>query len=761
MEALKQLRESEEKFRSLAEATNAAIFIYQGESFVYANPATQKISGYGWKEFKKGKFWDIVHPDHKEMIRERGKARLLGKPVPSSYEFKIICKDGSVKWVDFTSTFINYMGQPAALGTAIDITEKKEAIEKLMQSSKSFEALFNYIPDLIYIQDLDGRFIDVNESVIKTYGYPKEKFIGNDPSFLAAPGKNNLEEVQEAIQKACLGIPQRFPFWGKKADGSIFPKEVRVTRGSYFGKDVLIAIARDISERMEYEAKLQSERDLLNITLSSIQDGVITLDKQYRIILMNTIAETLCGISTKKALEKDINDILEIYKIEEEAEERKITFEALNQLGEVLLSLAEFKLINQQTRNFRIVQIRITPLYYQEEIEGYVVILSDISEKRRYLEELSKAQKLESLSLMAGGIAHDFNNILTSILANIELAQYKTKEADLAKYLQGSIDNIMRAKHLTQQLLTFAKGGAPVKEPKNIVKFIKGIAEFSLAGSNVKSNIEYEDNIFNVDIDPDQMNQVIQNLVINAKEAMPDGGVLTIKIENFILFDQSDLSLPKGRYVRIKFIDTGVGIPKKYLSKIFDPFFTTKKSGSGLGLATSYSIIRKHLGAITAESVPGKGTTFTLYLPASIHQTSIEETEKDNGTIQCHLEGNILVMDDEEEIRKVVKEFLESCGVQVDEAADGEEAIKKYTEKMSNGHKYDLLIMDLTIPGGMGGKDAIKKLLEIDPEVKALVSSGYSNDDSMSNFKKYGFVDVVKKPYLLNEFIGIIKKHLS
>jgi two-component system cell cycle sensor histidine kinase/response regulator CckA len=390
--------------------------------------------------------------------------------------------------------------------------------------------------------------------------------------------------------------------------------------------------------------------------------------------------------------------------------------------------------------------------------EYIFVFAHDITEEKEIEKERQKIQKLESVGILAGGIAHDFNNFLSGIIGNISLAILEAKDNDdLVKILNDAKEATDMAKNLTRQLLTFSSGGAPIKETTSIGNIIKETAEFNLRGSNVRNFFDIPEDIWKVDVDKNQISQVISNLIINADQSMPEGGVINIKLENTFIEEDSLLPLNKGKYVKITVEDKGLGIAEKHLPRIFDPYFTTKQKGSGLGLATAYSIIEKHNGHITVESKLGSGTTFYIYLPAS----KVKENKKDKNTDGKKSEmtqGRILLMDDEQIVRNALKRMLERIGYIVEFATNGEEAYKIYRKELDLGKPFDAVILDLTIPGGMGGKETIKKLIEIDPDIKALVSSGYSNDPIMANHKKYGFKGVITKPFDTDELTKVLSR---
>lgn len=377
---------------------------------------------------------------------------------------------------------------------------------------------------------------------------------------------------------------------------------------------------------------------------------------------------------------------------------------------------------------------------------GFWWLRRDISDKKRTEEEILKAHKLESLGILAGGIAHDFNNLLTAILGNVSLAKTYIDERHKAhEKMAIAAKATLRAQELTRQLLTFARGGAPIKKTASISELLKDCAEFVLRGVNIRTGFSLAPDLWHVHMDAGQISQVVNNLIINSVQALPEeGGRLLIRARNVQVDEDSSLPLTPGRYVRISISDNGKGIERNHIRKVFDPYFTTKERGSGLGLATSYSIIKKHEGHITLWSKLGVGTTFYFFLPASRPKPR-KIRSADAGPIQGT--GRVLVMDDEEMIRNLVAELLTTLGYDVACAADGTEAIRMYAEALNSGMPFDAAIIDLTIPGGMGGKEAVRNLLKLDPFLKAIVSSGHSKDEVMSRYVDYGFKGVLPKPY--------------
>ena len=379
-------------------------------------------------------------------------------------------------------------------------------------------------------------------------------------------------------------------------------------------------------------------------------------------------------------------------------------------------------------------------------------------EKSVLQKQLLHSKKMEAIGLLAGGIAHDFNNLLTAIIGNVGLAQMSVSQnANLDKILNAAEKACLRAKNLTEQLLTFSKGGQPIREAASLPEVVNESSQFVLTGANVKCEIEYPEDLWLADIDKGQISQVVQNLVINAKQAMNDGGKIFIRLRNADKDECRKLGLKGERYIEMQVRDSGHGINPENLENIFTPYFSTKKEGSGLGLAVTYSVVKKHQGHIIVKSDVGIGTTFKVYLPANLKKQIKAETTAPAVTRGT---GRILLMDDEDAIRDVAKAMLENLGYRVTVACDGQETLDLYKNALEAKERFDVVILDLTVPGGMGGRETVEKLFQMDPRVKAIVSSGYSNDPIMADYKAYGFSAVMTKPYTLSEMSRSMQKIL-
>jgi len=380
------------------------------------------------------------------------------------------------------------------------------------------------------------------------------------------------------------------------------------------------------------------------------------------------------------------------------------------------------------------------------------VIARDITERRRLEEERIRADRFRSLGVIAGGIAHDFNNILTSFFGYVSLVKTEMKPESQGYSRLGKAERALRrARQLTGQLLTFSKGGEPIKAETDLGPVIREAADLSLIGKGTESHITISDDLWAAEVDELQFSQVINNLVINAGQAMDEGGTVRVHARNVRVGPDDPLPLPEGPYIAIGIEDDGVGIPEQNLKKIFDPYYSTKEKGSGLGLATCYSIVDRHGGTISVESEEGKGATFTIYLPALGRKVSTAGKFHPDTDVIGTGGGKVLLMDDEEVIRDVAEELLVSLGYEVTTVPDGEAALEEWKKSAKSGSSFDLVILDLTVPGGLGGLETVKIFREMDSNIKVMVSSGYSEDEVFSNCERYGFWGAIAKPYSLDE----------
>ncbi|MDH3392696.1 MAG: ATP-binding protein [Desulfobulbaceae bacterium] len=520
----------------------------------------------------------------------------------------------------------------------------------------------------------------------------------------------------------------------------------------------------DYQETLEQKVAAQTlelsrEKERLAVTLRSIGDGVITTDTSGNIVLLNKVAEQLTGWSSEEAAGKPLLEVFNIVN-EQSGTPCDNPVKKILQDGEII-GLSKQTILRSKDGVERHIDDSGAPIRDMEsKIIGTVLVFRDITEQLITEQELHKVKKLESVGVLAGGIAHDFNNILSAILGNIDISLF---DADLNENTRRILENAkkasVRAKGLTHQLLTFAKGGEPVKETSSVNDVIQDSAQFVLHGGNVACNFTIPADLWLVDIDKSQISQVIQNIVLNASQASPDGGQIQITCSNIASSANEKAHLPPAtKYVKIKISDDGDGIPTEIADKIFDPYFSTKRKGSGLGLTITHSIVLQHDGRITVDSKPGQGTTFTIYLLASKQQKIAPSASQEQKRVSKNDNSRILLMDDEEIVQNVVRDMLTTMGHEVILADNGKEAIKAFQNATSG---IDLIIMDLTIPGGMGGKEAVQRILTIAPKAKVIVSSGYSHDPVMANYKDYGFCAAISKPFQFQELHDVIHKVLN
>ncbi|VAW39033.1 hypothetical protein MNBD_DELTA04-1008 [hydrothermal vent metagenome] len=645
--------------------------------------------------------------------------------------------------------------------TTLDLEEKIEeriqTEEELRQSKTIIENIFNSsIP--ICITSINYEIIRANDAYYALFDGPHADG-GKIFCYDSRPGSTCHTEdcpIKQIVagKDQVVGDYLKTDESGKKNYFIITAKPFRNAENELIG---IVESFQNITLRKIAEDSLAMEKERLAITLQSIGDGVITTDLNGDIQLLNRVAEDLTGWSYNEAVGQPLEEVFHIVDYATRKRRENPVSEVIAS-GQTVNIIPGTVLIARDGWE-RFIADSAAPIFNSNgKILGVVLVFRDISEKRKMESEITKLDKLKSIGLLAGGIAHDFNNLLAAILGNISLARITAGSGSAVdERLIKAEKAVMKAKGLTQQLLTFAKGGAPVKKIISIEKLLRESVIFALRGSNTEYQFKIKPNLRYIEADGGQISQAVNNLIINADQAMPTGGTITIAAENCTLRPHNIVSLPPGDYVKVAIRDKGVGIDEKHLPLIFDPYFTTKEAGSGLGLATVYSIVNRHGGAIKVSSRKNIGTTFTMYLPASAQQTAAAN----HAHKAIHKgSGNILVMDDDQDVREVAGMMLTELGYAVAFAGDGQEAVRLYQEAMRDRHPFDYVILDLTVPGGMGGEETIKELRKIDPEVKAIVSSGYSSSPIMADFREYGFTAVAVKPYNIDE-LGRILHEIS
>ena len=646
------------------------------------------------------------------------------------------------------------------LGVYEDISKRMSVERELKESGERLRVIFEASQTGIIQVGPDGIVSFANRRMAEMFGVEIDALLGTRYiSWLHPTGKGDGETMAAQMVKGeidAVNVERHYlrrdgsDFWGYLS-GRRLENDDSTLRA-------LIGCIVDVTELKASQNALKQEKERLTVTLRSIGDGVITVDTEGRVVLLNRAAEGLCGYRQEEAAGLPLDQVFRV--IDERTGIPKQNSIALALASGVVIEESGFGMLVSRDGTERIIISKTAPILDRDrQIPGVVLVFSDITERREIEEELFKARKLESLGILAGGIAHDFNNLLTGIMGNISLSRAQLSDGDLAAtFLDRAHKGSEQAKELTLQLLTFSKGGAPIKKLTSITQVLTDSAIFALRGSNVRCDFDIAPDLWCAEIDTGQMSQVISNLVINADQAMPEGGTILIRAENVLPLEEGDV----GRRIRITFKDTGIGISEEDVSRIYDPYFSTKATGSGLGLATVYAIIKNHDGEIRVFSRLKHGTTFAITLPA----------QEGGAPEQAHCEtpveletgapgGKILLMDDEDAIREMAAAALSMFGYQPEVACDGEEMLQLYRQAREGGAPFDAVIMDLTVPGGMGGKEAVRRLLEMDPHALAIASSGYSEDAVMANYREYGFAGIVSKPYSLQELDDTLKEILA
>jgi len=739
------LRENERRYRALFDTSSEALCVLDVDSrqFIDANRAALELYGYTREEFIGLTPYAMSHDKERT---NRNFERLLKEGEIHHLEITQYRKDGRSVPVEIFGSLFQLDGRQLAIIQVRDITERKEAERLLLESEARSRAMLKAIPDLMFRLDRQGMFLDCmgrTEDLI----VPLEQIVGKYAhEFLPGPvaeiTKEKIRQVLETggIQKFEYEIP--------------LPSGYRSfeTRMVAINSNEVLALERDITERKRAERQLAQAHSELD-QIFNATNPIAVIGANRAVLRVNRSWTELFGQTLEEIVGKQCCDLWQ--------GNRCGTPDCpLEKIG-AGMDRYELEIAKPMPDGTKLPCIlTVTPFRDPEgKLLGIVESFKDISELKLLEQERLRSDKLESIGLLAGGIAHDFNNILTSILGNASLAKLMVKPEDSVVEPLSAIENSsLRARELTMQLLTFSRGGQPVKQIVSMPDLVREAVKFALSGSNVTYELKFQPQLWAVEVDPGQINQVLNNLIINADQAMPEGGTIRISLDNCRLRNMQVPGLEAGRYVRLSLSDSGIGIAPELLPRIFDPYFTTKQKGSGLGLATVYSIMKRHGGLITVESELQKGSTFKLWFPAS-SQKPLATSEP--SAVQAGRGETVLVMDDEAAVRKVLQGMLEKLGYRVEQATDGAAAVELFIQRLAQGKPFDAVIMDLTIPGGMGGREAVQKLLEIDPQVKAIVSSGYSNEQVLSDFRKYGFSGIMTKPYRLEELKAVMNRVLN
>ncbi len=795
-----RLREVQDRWELAVRALNVGIFeknYVTGEAYV--SDRWKGMLGFAPDELPSdGGDWRArIHPDDHDRVVSQLQSHLRGEDERYRVEYRMLCRDGQYKWIVARGrAFFDKGGNPLRLiGAHTDISERKNAEAAVRASEARYRELFERTPVAILEEDFleVGAWLrrsNINnpeelanliarnpETLVEGYRLIKLRAANRHAiAYLAAASlgeqlprakMNPPESVLKAFNNELIAILNSQDETNAEvsyvdAHGRAHHQTVRWSVARLEGGELdlsrVLVVLVDITDIRGAEEALAAERERLRVTLRAMAECLLTTDTEGVVQFMNEAAERLTGWTAGAAIGRGVEQVC---VLRHEKTRANITTPVALAISEhrVVEFPIHSTLVNRQSVHC-LVDGRCAPMHdLAGRAIGAVVVFRDVTERARLESELLRSSKLESVGILAGGIAHDFNNILTVVMGNVTLAMLDSGVMAVAgRWLAEAERGVLRARDLTQQLLTFAKGGEPVRKTVQLPEVVREVTEFALHGSKVRGEFNFDADLWAADVDKGQIGQVVQNLVINAVQAMPEGGQVTIDIHNEQVVAESARPLQVGKYLRLEIADTGMGIRAEHLERIFDPYFTTKQSGSGLGLATVYSIVRRHQGHIDVESGLGRGTTFSIWLPAVLADAMVESNEPFE---VAKMSGRVLFMDDEETICNVATVLLERLGFTAVAVRDGETAVASYEEARKNGEPFRFVIMDLTVPGGMGGREAMEKLLKLDPHIRAIVSSGYSSDPVLSSYRAHGFRGMVPKPYKLTDLSRTIRAVLD
>jgi PAS domain S-box-containing protein len=648
----------------------------------------------------------------------------------------------------------------------IEVNHRKKVEEDLRTSEKEIQRTLDATADGIWSWNFKTNNLHFSPRYYEMLGYLPNEFQANFENWLNLVHPEDKDEALAVANDFLKTKPDlyenEFRLRTKSGDYRRVRTIAKVVERDVNGEAVyMIGNHEDITERKMAIDALIDEQKRFELAMQTVNDGLFDWNLKTNEIYYSPVWKKLLGYE-----DHEIKNEFSEWERLTDTDDVKASWKIMNEVidGKRSSFESEFKMLHKDGHWVDI--LSRANVFFDENGKGFRVIGThvDITERKRTEKHLQHSQKMEAIGTLAGGIAHDFNNMLGIITGNLSfILSNMNKEDELYEILSDMQESSKQAQGLTNQLLTFSKGGAPVKKVTDINNIVRNAARFCTRGTQSKCIFELSDNLWPSEVDEGQINQVVNNMVINANQAMPNGGQIKIRTENIHIKTGTDIPLQAGPYINIIFKDQGTGISQIHLSHIFDPFFSTRQKGSGLGLATTYSIIKRHNGHITVDSEIDKGTIFNVYLPASTKEFNVHEKPIDS---KHHGNGKILIMDDQEAILKMVQRMLKLMGYQTACALNGTQAVEMYKNAHDANDSFDAVILDLTVPGGMGGLQTITELLKINPEIKAIVSSGYSNDPIMSDYEDHGFRGVVPKPYskmqlaeVLNDVLGVIHKN--
>jgi PAS domain S-box-containing protein len=641
-------------------------------------------------------------------------------------------------------------------------SEYKLQYQAIKETKDQLNIAFEASMDAIVATNQEGKITLFNQAAEELFQYSSQEVIGQPIKILLRENIGDIHQgkMDKFLSKdigQCGHIGKRTERTFRRKGGSLFEAEIGMSGGRSSGKRMMIASIVDITERKKIEADLKKSENqyrlfLQNFTGIAYRGNIDSSPEFYHGAVKKITGYAVQELLTGNPLWKNIIYPEDLPSFENDLQKLRNDTR--------YSSRKEYRILHKNGQ-IRWVQEYVTnrcddtgrPVYY----EGTIY---DITDHKHTETELIKMINLESIGTLAGGIAHDFNNLLMAVTGYISLAKTRLHPEDKAYTLLSEAERIsFLGKDLTQQLITFSKGGEPSKKIISFHKLIKETAEAVLSGSNIKCKYILPENLYQTEGDGAQIRQVVNNIIVNAKEAMPRGGTITVRAANVFVKPVDSIPLPEGEFVKISIEDKGIGIAEENLSKVFDPYYTTKilgaQRGMGLGLAVVYSILKKHNGCVTVDSARHAGSTFHLYLPAYKKESKIRSIHKKTSK---NTKGKILFMDDEQVIRDVAEQIIRGIGYEPVMASHGIEAIELYRHEKESGERFEAAILDLTVKNGMGGKETLKELIYIDPDIKAIISSGYTDDPVIGKYNDYGFIGAITKPYKAKELKELLEK---
>ncbi len=772
-----EIRLSETKFRALAESTSTAIFLIQDTKYIYINPAFEKIVGYTMDDLAGMNFWDFIHPDCLELVKTRGISRLHGEEVPPWYEIKFISKSGKIKWADFSAAVIQLDNKPTIMGSTIDITDRKQAEEAVLISNERFRTFVENANDIVYSLSPEGILTYVSPSWTEVLGHDVSEVEGRSFEIFVHP-----EDLPQ-----CYDILERTVRTGEKQAGAEYrvrhkdgtwrwhTTNTSVIRNAEGSAVIYMGIARDITDRKHAEEiSREKERRLADI-IEFLPDATLVIDRGGRVIAWNRAIEIMTGVKKEEMIGRgnyeyslpfygERRPVLIDMALNQNREMEK-QYTAVHRVGDILFGEAF-----SSDLPGGVAHLSATASVLRDsngEIAAAIECIRDNTERKRLEERLSRAEKMEGLGRLAGGVAHDLNNVLGVLVGYSELLTEKLPaDSLLTKYAANIMQSSLKGTAIIQDLLALARRGVTVSEVVDLNRVVSDYLmapEFEKLKSyhpNVKFWTELEKDILNIKGSPVHLSKTVMNLVSNASEAISDRGEVTIRTENRYLdrpvhgYDE----IQEGDYVVLTVSDSGKGISILDISKIFEPFYTRKvmgRSGTGLGLAVVWGTVKDHNGYIDVSSEEGEGTIFTLYFPATRDDLT-QAAEKVSRSAYTGKGESILVVDDIKEQRELAMSMLERLGYQVEVVSSGEDAVEHLRHK-----KADLVVLDMMMEPGIDGFETYRRIIEINPEQKAVIVSGFSETDRVRKAQEIGAGSFVRKPYILEKIGLAVRKELD